>query len=321
MYDLRKKRAFLERVFGKSAKSTDGFNFAFSCPACSKDKQGKKKLAIRVDDDRYKCWVCDLKGQNLVSLVKRFFPQHAAEAHTYALRRGNSALEPLTTNDEVTVCELPANFHFLANSVSLDPDVRAVKDYLFSRGCTAGDLWRFKFGTCTTGRYRRRAIMPSFDVDGNLNYYVARTIDDRVPKYINSKIRKSDIVFNELDINWKIPITVVEGPFDLISAGENVVCLLGSSLNEKHKLFHMLVENKSMVYLALDPDVRKKQNKIASLLCRWDCRVNVIEFNNFGDVGEMPRGYLQDLKEKSMPWTVSSNLLSQIRAIKSGSTI
>jgi len=321
VHSLRKKHAFLEKVFGKSAKSTDGLNFAFPCPVCSRDRPGKKKLVIRVDDDRYQCWVCDLKGQNLVSLVKKFYPQYCDEALTYTVKRGDSKSANIELDSEESVCRLPANFHFLANSASLDPDVKAVKSYLYSRGCTVGDMWRFRFGTCTTGRYRRRAIMPSFDMGGNLSYYVARTIDDRLPKYINSKIRKSDVIFNELDINWAMPITIVEGPFDLITAGENAVCLLGSSLNENHRLFHALVENKSVVYLALDPDARRKQNKIANLLCQWGCQVKVIEFDDFEDVGMMPRGHLHCLKEKSELWTPSRGLLSQIRALKSGSIL
>ena len=47
----------------------------------------------------------------------------------------------------------------------------------------------------------------------------------------------------------------------------------------------------------------------------------MIEFDDFEDVGMMPRGHLQCLKEKSELWTPSRGLLSQIRALKSGSIL
>ena len=38
---------------------------------------------------------------------------------------------------------------------------------------------------------------------GELNYFSARAIDDSRYKYINSKNKKIDIVFNEINIDWK----------------------------------------------------------------------------------------------------------------------
>jgi len=67
-------------------------------------------------------------------------------------------------------------------------------------------------------------------------------------KYKNPDASK-DVVFNELNIDWKDKIFLVEGVFDAIKAGTDSVPLLGSTLNENSKLFQKIVENDTAIYL------------------------------------------------------------------------
>ena len=71
MISTSEKASFLRKVFGPLELSRDKINVAVKCPACSKTS-GKKKLVIRLDDDRYHCWVCGIKGRNLLSLIKKY---------------------------------------------------------------------------------------------------------------------------------------------------------------------------------------------------------------------------------------------------------
>ena len=61
---------------------------------------------------------------------------------------------------------------------------------------------------------RRRVIIPSFDSEGFLNYFTARAIDESTRKYVNPKVKRTDIIFNELNVDWKKELVIVEGPFD-----------------------------------------------------------------------------------------------------------
>ena len=183
---------------------------------------------------------------------------------------------------------------------------------------TQKDLLYFKLGAVTKGRYRRRVIIPSFDSSGVLNYYTARGIDtDVIRKYLNPKVKRSEIIFNEINIDWKRELTLVEGPFDLIKSNENATCLLGSSLSEHHELFKKIVANRTPVVLALDPDAIKKTHDIAAILARFDVSVRILKFNNFSDVGEMPKGLLTKLLPQAAAWSELDRLRTLISTIRS----
>ena len=71
-------------------------------------------------------------------------------------------------------------------------------------------------------------VIPSFDDDGDVNYFAARSYNGDSYKYKNPRASKN-IVFNELFVNWNADLTIVEGAFDAIVAG-NAVPILGSTL-------------------------------------------------------------------------------------------
>ena len=135
--------------------------------------------------------------------------------------------EPQVEEDKV---KLPKELYLVGINDNKDPDVLAVRQYLLGRGLTTGDMLRWRISATRLGGFRRKAIIPSFDVDGNPNYYITRSIDDSPFKYNNCKRLKTEIVFNEIDIDWSQPVTLVEGVFDAIKCPENTIPVLGSSL-------------------------------------------------------------------------------------------
>tara|TARA_Y100000310_G_scaffold333012_1_gene409702 strand:- start:1560 stop:2330 length:771 start_codon:yes stop_codon:yes gene_type:complete len=215
------------------------------------------------------------------------------------------------------------NFRLLASQKnSLDPDIKATLRYVANRGITNRDMWYFKLGTASSGRFRRRVIMPSFDSDGNMNYYAARTIDrDSGRKYINAKIPKKNIIFNEINIDWNRELTLVEGPFDLVKCDENATCILGSSLGEKYTLFQEIVRNQTPIILALDPDVVHKAHSIAKRLSEYGISVRMIDLGKFKDVGEMSKSDFLYAKDSAHYWSESERLFHMIDSIKSGSVL
>ena len=318
--DIKKRIKLIQRAFGSVLFDRDGVNVAIGCvnKDCSSfSKSGKKKLTLRVDNEFYHCWVCGMRGRGLARFFYKYKPAFSAEANSLFEKRIAEVQE-----EKYTV-QLPAGFTLLATlKKRADPDLRSCKDYLFSRGLSERDLWYFKVGAVTKGRFRRRAIIPSFDCDGILNYYTARAIDaDTTRKYLNPKVKRSEIIFNDLNIDWSEQLTIVEGPFDLIKSNENSTCLLGSSLSSRHELFQKIVSHKTPVVLALDPDAIKKTHDIAALLSSFDIDVKILKFNNFSDVGEMPKGHLTELLPEAEMWDELDRLRSLIGTIRSGSLI
>ena len=165
-------------------------------------------------------------------------------------------------------------------------------------------------------------ILPSFDAEGKLNYYVARSIfKDNKFKYINAKVPKKNVIFNEINIDWNQELTLVEGPFDLIKSNDNSTCLLGCSLKEDQLLFKKIVKNNTDVCLALDPDVSDKAYKIAELLLSYGINVRILDCTGYDDVGEMEDSIFRERLSLAKKYARDDKLLNLISSIKSGSMI
>ena len=282
------KISFIKGVFGKAHLMNDGINAHVRCPACA--KSDKKKFVIRLDNDLCHCFVCGLKARNLAPILKKFFPRDLKEYCEKFLETDMAYIDK-AADDIKKVC-LPDDFVFLIdNRINLkDPDIRGVLSYLQKRGMTQRDMWYFKFGVSLHNGFRRRAILPSYDNEGNLNFYTGRDIDGgRFPKYLNAAVDKKEIIFNELYIDWSEELTLVEGPFDLVKCNDNAVCLLGSFLSRDALLFQKIIENKTPILLALDPDAKTKTVKIARSLLEYDVPVRILDHGEYEDVGDMTK--------------------------------
>lgn len=319
-----KKIALLRRAFGDPTVSRDQREAQFFCPQCKKSGKKKKKLSIRLEDGVYHCWVCELKGKNLGYLFKTYAPQLQNDLRDAGFHQGSfGRREEESAPDDNSSLSIPEGFTLLAsNASSTDPDVKDCIRYCYSRGLSLSDLWYFKLGTCKTGKFRRRVVFPSFTSEGELNYFTARAIDPiGSMKYINSKVSKSEIIFNEINIDWRSELVLVEGPFDLTKTTGNATCMLGSSLSRECELFKQIVRHSTPVVLALDPDARRKSHSIAKLLSQYGIDVKTVNVPNGTDIGDMSKKQYDDLMTTAAPWQSSDRLLHLISNIRSGSII
>jgi hypothetical protein len=155
--------------------------------------------------------------------------------------------------------------------------------------------------------------VPSFDEEGELNYFIARTFTDDYMKYKNPPVSK-DIVFNELMIDWDEDITLVEGVFDCFKS-QNSIPLLGSSLNENSCIFQKIMLKSRKVYFALDKDAEKKENKLIKLFQSYGIEVFKINLGDKEDMGEVELGEFKKLKQ-SANFTENDNyLIGKIKEI------
>tara|TARA_B100000683_G_C12493462_1_gene555383 strand:+ start:1873 stop:2817 length:945 start_codon:yes stop_codon:yes gene_type:complete len=313
---LRKNvETLLDKAFGKGVIARDGLNYQLSCPFCAKkSSSSKKKFHVRLDDFRYHCWVCGAKGKNIWALVKRLKP--GLEGVPNVKTTKNFFIKE---EEEVSI-ELPPGLVPVFRK-SKDPDVKSVQNYLKKRGISTQKMIRWRIMTSTSGQFRRRALIPSFDDDGKLNYYVARSIDENTFRYKNAKVKKTEIIFNEIDVNWSKPIVIVEGVFDAIKCPENVIPLLGSSISKRSKLYKKIVKNQSDVIISLDPDLPEKAYQVAKTISEGGNQVYICFAPEGNDMGDMSEIDAFKLIQDAIPYNGFMNLNHKIGKIRSGSVI
>ena len=317
---LTEKLKFIESVFGTGFLATNGKNFGVRCPFCAPKDVNKRKLVIRVEDDLLHCWTCGFKAHTLAPLIRKFgtSEQFATYRDRYMPEEARNRFRDLNvTVEEKQKLELPKDFKLLTLASTTDPDVRSAWGYLVSRNVTVRDAWYYKLGISNETRWRRRVIMPSFDVDGELNYYVGRTIDERDKryKYDNPELDKLPIIFNEMNIDWKCRLVLCEGPFDVMKCGDNAVPLLGSDLNEQSKLFNQILLNNTPIALALDGDMwRKKTPRIAKKLMEYNIDVVIVDVREWGDPGKMSKHQFKDVLLSAKPMTWEGSFAERLAA-------
>ena len=317
------KMSLVKRAFGGTEISRDKLNVAVRCPKCSSPGSAKKKLVIKLDDGRFHCWVCGLKGRKVGKLFQLYSPSHVIEARKiFGSSRASIDFSRDEEPEEQKV-EIPTGFQLLGTSLrAKDPDIQETIRYVRSRGLSARDMWHYRLGTCTQGKFRRRVIVPSFDSEGQLNYYSGRTIDHDVKmKYMNAAVSKTDIIFNEINVNWDKELILVEGPFDLMKCPENSTCLLGSHLSPSSILFKKIVKNQTPVALALDPDAIKKTHEIAKTLSEYGITVKILDVPLGVDVGDLNVDKVRALLDRSITWRFEDRLRNMIGSLQSGSLI
>ncbi len=148
------------------------------------------------------------------------------------------------------------------------------------------DVIKYGIGYCENGKYTNRIIIPSFDKDARLNYFIARSYFDNASlKYLNPDVEKSEIIVFEVFINFDLDVTIVEGVFDAMKVRCNAVPILGKSVPDI--LIKRLIEHHTSVNLYFDPDAKESTLKIAERLIDGGLEVYVVESDAQRDPGEM----------------------------------
>jgi len=320
MSNLNKRLDFFDSFLKNYHLSKDGVNLNICCPFCNNSNNRKMKMVIHLEKCFFHCWVCGKKGSNVNYLVNKINKNVKIPENMFKKAKQKFSLfldEEIS--EEIEPVFLPEGFEFFLDNFSpIDPDARDVFRYAIKRGINKHKLCMLRAGFSTSNEFRRFLILPSYDKKGELNYYVSRNIDVDTNcgyKYKNATIPKKNIIFNEINIDWNIPITIVEGPLDLLKTNDNATCLLGSVLSEDMKLFQEIVKNKTPVKLALDSDVYSKSLKIAKTLSAYDIDVDILDTRGPSDIGDMTREQFSKIYSSAKEYTENDSLLSKIRML------
>lgn len=244
----------LENLLGRSHKRARE-NYAFKCPFCN---HPKPKLEVKLTtnekgENPWECWVCNTRGRSIRSLLRQLkIPTTQAQEVLSCVRKGEGDFYQF----EDTEVTLPEDFQPLFNASTTSVIANRVRKYLYSRGLTDLDFLKYNIGYATKGEYQDRIIVPSYDENNKLNFFVGRTYENAFLKYKNPSASKDIVAFENM-INWNCPVILVEGVFDAIAVRRNAIPILGKSLSKK--LMQKLVSNKVQdIYIALDRDALKK---------------------------------------------------------------
>ena len=295
---MSEKRKIINDILGSSYRSKD--EHLYSCPFCN---HHKKKLSINFSKNYWKCWVCDARGKNIYRIVRRFGTYD--QRQKWLLLDGRLDLTEFDKffselNDEEIkqTISLPDEFVSLCNK-NLPSSSRKALKYLNSRGITQKDIRNWKIGYCTGGKYGGRIVIPSYNWEGNANYFIARSFMGDWRRYLNPPVGR-DIVYNELYVDWDEEVVLVEGVFDAIIAGSNAIPILGSTLRENSRLFQQIVLNDTPVYLALDKDAENKSTWIIQSFLRYGIELYIIDTSGCEDIGSISREEFIERKERAI---------------------
>ena len=217
----------------------------------------KPKLQINVKTGKWHCWVSNQGGHNLFQLFKKL--KASREQFTELGDLVGKPSHSLSSSSKKESVHLPKEFKPLWTKDGGIIQKHAMA-YLKRRGITKGDILRYGIGYCDEGLYSNRVIIPSYNSDAELNYFVGRDIYKGGMKYKNPPISKNIIGF-DLFINWDEPIVLCEGVFDAIAIKRNAIPLFGKTVP---KLLMKKIYEKctNTIYILLDRDAIKDSIKM-----------------------------------------------------------
>jgi len=299
----QKQIKIIKDFLGSHYKSKD--EYLFYCPKC---KHHKKKLSLNFDKNVFKCWICDYIGKDIGRLVYSYGTSE--NKRQWKVIAGVVDFSELDEKEEKLTVKLPEEFITLTGK-KVKPLSIPARKYLKERNLIRSDLVWWKIGYCPDGEFEKRIIIPSFDLSGSVDYFIARSYTSGSwQKYKNPPSEK-DFIFNELYLDWNRDVVIVEGVFDAMVAG-NAIPLLGSTLRENSYVFQKILDNCQEIYIALDTDAAEKELKIGKLFMSYGVDVYRIDTSGFGDIGEMDKETFQTRKKTASFLSLDNYLVEKL---------
>ncbi len=289
----------LQDVLGEiNAHYPNKGQISFDCPVCSYDIKGldkgdgKGNFEVNYHQGVYKCWACSETFNTHGSLNKLFLKWgDKRNKSTWELIGGDFIKKSEKKYKDV---KLPREYISFNKGNKLTIPYKEAYNYLRKRNITDKIINKYSIGYTTQGEYSGRIIVPSFDENEQINYFVSRSYVNHKNKYKNPEAEKDKIIFNEHLIDWEEDVYLVEGVFDMFFL-ENSIPILGKSLSDK--LWEKLYNNcKKNIIVCLDGDAWKDAEKLYRKLegGKLTNRIQLIKLPKDKDVSDL--GGVKDLK-------------------------
>jgi len=269
-----------------------------NCPKCqqrdgSRQPDGKYNLEINTEQEVFNCWKCEEPkfSGHLSQLVRIFGTKADYDLYkSYAgsfYDRFTSFEKKDNIEEEIDLTiELPREFISFHDMENENQDhINAYMYMVNERKIAREELLKYRMGFCIDGKYAGRIIIPSYDQDGMVNYFVGRSFKKSLkPPYIN-----------EGYINWDSTIYIVEGVFEMFSL-VNGAPQLGKTLSKR--MVSLLSERKPNVVIVLDPDAYINAIRIFQTLSAiygsQSEKVKIVKLKGKMDLDEIRRNVGED---------------------------
>ena len=294
-----------------SGKATARNNYAYHCPFCN---HHKPKLEVNLTENKegknpWHCWACNVKGTTIYSLFKQLKTTADKFSELSSLVKTSKSIKDFKVNNTIS---LPDEFISLSHGKLNDISAKHAIAYLNKRNISKHDIIKYNIGYCNNGLYANMIIIPTYNAEGKLNYFTARSFEnDPYIKYRNPSVSR-DIIPNEHLINWNVPIILCEGLFDAMAIKRNAIPLLGKNIQKSlmKKIVTSLVDK---IYIALDKDAIKQALQFCEKLMAEGKEVYLVDLQD-KDPSEMGFKNFTKLIQKTIPLTYY-NLMEQKLAI------
>jgi DNA primase len=245
----------LRDVLGEEKQHYDSKGqISFDCPVCAAEKgvegDGKGNLEVNYFRGVYKCWAC-AETHGTQGVLGKLFDKYGTKKQKQVW----DLLKPEEEGEKVkpkVYLRLPEGYtKFKDSNIRFIPHREAI-NYLYSRGITDEMIENYDIGYTVQGDYAYRIIVPSYNEEGYLNYFVSRAWVAKKMKYKNPSVPKEEIIFNESRIDWTKDIYLCEGVFDAFFL-PNPIPMLGKFL--PNNLFTKLYDKaEGDIHICLDGD-------------------------------------------------------------------
>ena len=240
---------------------------SFDCPVCSYDIKGldtgdgKGNFEVNYSQGVYKCWACSEVYATHGSINKLFLKWgNKRHKSTWELIGGDFIKTKKQKYEDV---KLPHHYISFTKGNKLTIPYKEAYNYLRKRNISDVMISKYSIGYTTEGPYRGRIIVPSFDKNEEINYFVSRYL--------------------------------VEGVFDMFFV-PNSIPLLGKNVSDK--LWGILYDNsKKHIVICLDGDAWKDSEKLYRKLDggKLNGKIRLLKVPQDKDVGEL--GGIKGLEE------------------------
>ena len=297
----------LEDIFGNYKFHNDyRGQISFDCPVCSYDIKGleqgdgKGNLEINYKQSVYKCWVCAESHEthgSLYKLIKKYGTHK--QLKKYQLLKPEDVENTKRIYKQIKLPKEFISFGSVTTGFRLTPQFKQAWNYINKRNITDEMINKFNIGFCYQGEYQNRIIIPSYDVNKNLNYFIARSyLSNTKMKYKNPEIDKENLIWNEHLINWDETVYIVEGAFDSIFLN-NSIPMLGKFMTQN--LFNKLYNSAKKIIIVLDPDAWDDAER---LFHKLNCgklmgKVWIVQLEGVKDIADL-KGDLTEYKIKQL---------------------
>ncbi len=269
--------------------------YEFNCkePKCRGDN--KYNLSYNSGRRIFQCWKCGYFG-SVFRLVRDYGTAIQYDKLKLILpfnENFNNVIKKQQVAYDLITCELPAEYKPLTQKNNSWAYKKAMEYLIDKRKVDLKIIQKYNIGYTDSGDRKYRIIIPSYNNKGKVNYFEARTFLENVKKtYMKPENPdKNDIIFNESNINWDLPVYLVEGVFDMFRI-PNAIPLLGKSPSEYLK--SMLIKHNSKIIICLDEDAVNDSYEFYNELNSLGLDVYFIDMSGKGDLSELYEKFGQE---------------------------